>query len=145
MQAPSAINAQPWKIIVVQDKAMIDGMDAYGMEVFKNQADQTVYNRMMSRGGKLLYNAPCMIVVAMKEGTALDCGIVVENMALAATSLGLGNVICGMARVPLNKEEYKNVILPEGYVFGTSLLVGYATNNDGTPHVADLDKISYIG
>ena len=144
VQAPSAVNAQPWKIIVVQDKAMIDAMDVCGMEMFKNQADQTVYNRMMSRGGKFLYNAPCMIVVAIKEGTQLDCGIVVENMALAATSLGLGNVICGMARVPLSKPEYKDVILPEGYVFGTSLLVGYATS-EGTPHVPDMDKITYIG
>lgn len=145
VQAPSAMNRQAWQIIVIKDKAIIDEMNDYGMEVLKNQEDKSTYERMMSRGGKLLYNAPCMIVVAIKEGKTLDCGIVVENIALAATSLGLGNCICGMAALPLSNEKFSKQILPEGYVFGTSILVGYATSNDGTPHEPDMSKITYIG
>lgn len=144
VQAPSAMNRQPWKIVVIKDKSLIDAMDDYGMSILKNQEDKSGYERMMARGGKLLYNAPLMFVVAMKEGTNLDCGIVVENLALAATSLGLGNCICGMARMPLNNEEFKKKVLPEGYVFGTSILVGYATS-EGTPHEPDLSKVTYIG
>jgi len=144
VQAPSAMNQQPWKVIVIKDKNLIDQMDDYGMNILKNQEDQSSYERMMDRGGKLLYNAPLMIVVAIKEGKGLDCGIVIENVALAATSMGLGNVICGMARMPLSNEEFAKKVLPEGYVFGTSILVGYATG-EGTPHQPDLDKITYIG
>ena len=144
VQSPSAVNRQAWKIIVIQDKSLIDEMNDCGMEMLRNQEDKSTYERMMGRGGKLFYNAPLMIVVAIKEGTQLDCGIVVENMALAATSLGLGNCICGMARMPLSKKEYADRIIPEGYVFGTSILVGYATS-EGTPHVPDMDKITYIG
>lgn len=144
VQAPSAVNRQAWQIVVIKDKALIDAMNDCGMEMLKAQEDQSTYERMMGRGGKLFYNAPLMIVVAIKEGTQLDCGIVVENIALAATSLGLGNCICGMARMPLSKEEFAKKVIPEGYVFGTSILVGYATN-EGTPHEPDLNKITYIG
>ena len=46
--------------------------------------------------------------------------------------------------MPLSQKEYADRIIPEGYVFGTSILVGYATS-EGTPHVPDMDKITYIG
>ena len=68
-------------------------------------------------------------------------------MALAASSLGLGNVICGMAAVLLNNEagaKFKKILVPEGYEFGVALLVGYPTNPEGTPHEPDLSKIIYI-
>ena len=147
VQAPSAMNRQPWEIIVIQDKSLLDEMDAASMEQLSKQEDKSTYERMMSRGGRLFYNAPCMFVIAKKAGTDLDCGIVAENIALAATSLGLGNVICGMARILFTTEkgeEYREKIIPEGYEFGMAVLVGYATNKEGTPHEADITKIKYI-
>lgn len=148
VQAPSAMNMQPWEIIVIRDKAFIDEMDAVTMDMLSKQDDKTTYERIMGRGGKLFYNAPCMYVIAKKEGTDLDCGIVSENIALAASSLGLGNVICGLARLVFDtekSEEFKANIIPEGYEFGMSVLVGYATEKAGTPHEADASKIKYIG
>ena len=143
VQAPSAMNMQPWKIIVIQDKSFIDEMD-----MLSKQDDKTIYERMMGRGGKVFYNAPCMFVIAKKEGTDLDCGIVSENIALAASSLGLGNVICGLARLVFDTakgEEFKNKIIPEGYDFGVAVLVGNPTEKEGVPHEADVSKIQYLG
>ena len=148
VQAPSAMNKQPWEIIVIRDKDFIEEMDAAVMDMFSKQEDKTSYNVMMSRGGKVFYNAPCMYVIAKKENSDLDCGIVAENIALAASSLGLGNVICGIAGLAYNTEkgkEFKAKVIPEGYEFGTTVLVGYATNEAGTPHEADVTKIKYIG
>jgi len=147
VQAPSAMNLQQWEIVVIRNKELIDEMDAAVMEMLSNQEDKTTYERMMSRGGKLFYNAPCMYVIVKKAGTDLDCGIVTENIALAASSLGLGNVICGMARMAFVTEKgemFKEKIIPEGYDFSMSVLVGYATNEEGTPHVPDVSKIKYI-
>lgn len=148
VQSPSAMNMQPWKIVVIQDKVLLDEMDDAVMEMLSKQEDKTTYERMMSRGGKIFYNAPCMFVIAKKGDADLDCGIVSENIALAATSLGLGNVICGLARLIFDTEkgeEYKKMIIPEGYEFGMSVLVGYATDNKGKQHEVDMSKISYIG
>lgn len=71
-----------------------------------------------------------------------------EAIALAASSLGLGNVICGLARMVFDVEkaaEYKAKLIQEGYEFGMSVLVGKAVDPDGTPHEPDMDKIVYIG
>lgn len=147
VQAPSGLNQQPWKIIVLQNKAMIDEMNDVLMKKLSEQEDRSAYDRMMSRGGKVFYNAPCMFVIAKRPDKDMDCGIVAESMALAASSLGLGNVICGMAAVLINDEvgaKYKEILIPEGYELGVTLLAGYPTNPNGTPHEPDLSKISYI-
>ena len=148
VQAPSGMNQQPWKIVVLREKALIEEMDDAVMDFFSKQENKSTYERMMSRGGKVFYNAPCAYIIAKKEGTDLDCGIVAENIALAATSLGLGNVICGLMRVAFDVEkgeEYKAKLIPQGYEFGVAVLVGYAVNKEGTPHEPDMSKIEYIG
>lgn len=148
IQAPSAMNNQPWKIIVIKDKAFIDEMDVATMNMLsKNTKENGVYERIMSRGGKVFYNAPCMIIVAKVPQTNMDCGIVAENIVLAASSLGLGNVICGLAALSFKTEKgdsFKKKIIPEGYEFGVAVLIGYAENSVGKPHEVDLSKIKYI-
>lgn len=147
IQSPSAMNNQPWKIIVIKDKAVIDEMDAATMEMLSKKEERETYERIMSRGGRIFYNAPCMIIIAKAPGTDMDCGIVSENIALAASSLGLGNVICGLAGLSFETEKgeiFKEKIIPQGYEFGVAVLVGYASDENGTPHQADMSKISYI-
>ena len=143
LQAPSGINQQPWKIIVVTNKKLLEEMDEVAMKHFKNMGNQSWYERMMSRGGRVFYNAPCMIIIAKKDNKNLDCGIITENIALAASSLGLGNVICGMAAIPFEiNHEYKELI-PEGYEFGMSVLIGHA-NMTKQPHEIDMTKVTYV-
>ena len=142
LQAPSAVNQQPWKIVVIANKTLLDEMDKATMAHFKNMDDKTLYDRMMSRGGKVFYNAPCLILVVKQNNKDLDCGIVVENMALASTSLGLGNVIVGLAGITLQLNDYSKYI-PEGYEFAVGLLVGHA-NQFNKPHEIDYNKVSYI-
>lgn len=148
VQSPSAINRQPWLVNIITDKDLIDEMDAEGMRILAQAEDKAVYERFMERGGRLFYNAPCMFLVLKQPGTDLDCGIVCENIALAATALGLGNVICGMAAIPLsgeNAETFKQKSgFPDGYEFGMSVLVGNAVGS-GTPHEPDISKIHWIG
>ncbi len=148
VQSPSGMNMQPWQITVVKDKALIDEMDVATMEMLGKKEDKALYDRITGRGGRIFYNAPCMFVIAKKPGTDLDCGIVSENIALAASALGLGNVICGLARFIFDTEkgsEYEAKLIPEGYEFGMAVLVGYAVGEMGTPHEPDLSKIRYIG
>ena len=149
LAAPSAMNQQPWHVIVVTDKALIDEMDADGMSVLAAAEDKSVYERIKSRGGKVFYNAPCMIMIASdgSDHALMDCGILSQNVALAAHSLGLGNVICGMARIPLNGprgDEFKRRMqFPEGFGFGMSVLVGTAKSGKA-PHELDMNKVTYV-
>ena len=147
--SPSAHNRQPWHIIVIRDKSLINDMDDDGMKILSAAEDRSVYERFMSRGGKLFYNAPCMFMVASDRSdyAIVDCGILTQNISLAAHSLGLGNVICGMARIPLSgsraDEFMKRMKFPSGYEFGMAVLVGNAKSVK-EPHELDFTKVTYI-
>ena len=147
VQSPSAMNRQPWQINIITDKNFIDEMDADGMKILSEAEDKSAYERFMNRGGKLYYNAPCMFLILKKPGTDCDIGIVSENISLAASSLGLGNVICGMAAIPFNGakgELFKQRAgFSEDWEFGMAVLVGYAEKS-GTPHEPDMSKIKFI-
>lgn len=152
VQSPSARNRQAWRIIIVKDDKLIEDMQAEGIDQVAKRDDKTMYNAIMERGGRMFYSAPCMIVVAVDpnydEYSWIDCGIVCQNIALAATSLDLGNVICGLARLaftdPEKAEEFKKRLgFPDGYVFGCSVLLGYV-NTSREPHKPDHNKISVV-
>jgi nitroreductase len=147
IQSPSAMNRQPWLINVITNKAFIEEMDAEGMRILAESEDKTAYKRFIDRGGKLYYNAPCLYLILKKPGTDLDIGIVSENIALAAASLGLGNVICGMANIAFNGpkgEDFKQRAgFSDDWEFGMAVLVGYAVQ-PGTPHEPDMTKITFI-
>jgi len=149
LAAPSAMNLQPWHIVMVTDKALIEELDAEGMSILKTADDQSMYERMMSRGGKMFYNAPCLAIV-LSDGSkwaTLDCGILCQNMVIAAQSLGLGSCIVGMAGVALGgpkSEEYnKRLKFPEGHTFAIGILIGEIISGK-EPHEHDRDKVSYI-
>lgn len=145
--APSAMDRQPWRCVAVKNKRLIDDMEAEGLKALKSAGDQSGYNRIMERGGKLFYNAPLMFVVPIANGTQLDCGIICQNITLAAESLGLGTLICGLAGLAFSgdrAEEFKTrLAFPPDYQFGIAVLAGYK-NMEKTPHVPDAGKIIVI-
>lgn len=152
IQAPSGMNRQAWRVIVVKNKELIKDMEAEGMSFLSSMEDKSSYNRIMDRGGRLFYGAPCMIVVpidpAQYAPALVDCGILCQNITLAATSLGLASIMCGFTGMAFasgkRAEEFsKRLGFPEGYAFGCSVLLGYA-NTTKPPHVPDQDKITFI-
>lgn len=149
LAAPSAVNKQPWRIIVIKDKSLIDDMDAAGMQEMAAAEDRYWYDLMVERGSRLFYGAPCMIMIASdgSDNAPLDCGIVSQNIALAAHAMGLGSCICGLARIPFSggkgQEFKKRMKFPEGYVFGMTVLVG-AAKSGKAPHDLDHAKVTYI-
>ena len=149
LAAPSAMNRQPWHLVVVQNKAFIEEMDADGMGTLAAAEDQTVYNRFKERGGKLFYNAPCLVYI-LGDGSPyskMDSGILCQNIALAAQSIGLSSCIVGMANVPLTGlrggEYKKRMNFPEGYEFAIGILLGNPISGK-EPHEPDFSKVSYV-
>lgn len=152
IQSPSGMNRQGWQVIVVKDKELIEEMDVEGMKILADMPDQTLYNRIVARGGLLFYNAPRMIVIAIKEGNPkgaelFDGGIVAQNIVIAAQSLELANLHCGLACLVFageKGEEFKQRLqFPEGYECGIAILLGH-TDNELAPHVPDQGKITII-
>jgi len=149
LAAPSAGNRQPWHVIVTTDKELIEELDVEAMKVMAAEEDQTYYNRVKEGGGRVFYNSPYMMII-LGDGSRwsqLDCGILCQNVVLAAQSLGLGSCIVGLAGMPLNgprKEEYrKRMKFPEGYEFAVGILAG-TMRVTKDPHEWDTSKVTYV-
>ncbi|MBR5254513.1 MAG: nitroreductase family protein [Bacteroidales bacterium] len=88
MSAPSAVNKQPWAFIVIDNKELKEKIG----EEFKNAG--------------MIKKASCAIIVCGDMNLALegqarefwvqDCSAATENILLAAHSIGLGAVWCGV-------------------------------------------------
>ena len=82
MQAPSAVNRQPWEFVVVRDSAML----------------QTLAERHPT--GKMCAKASAVVLVCGRTDIAgsfmVDCAAAVQNMLLQATELGVGALWCGV-------------------------------------------------
>lgn len=92
INAPNAMNAQQWEVRVVESKAWIDkATEAYKQSVKGTPAEKMVTEPSFKN---MFRNAPAVIFIGHKPSkyTAVDCGLMAENMMLAAQSLGLGTV-----------------------------------------------------
>ena len=151
--SPSGVNRQPWRLIAIRDQALIDDLESATFDYIKNLEDKTMYDRIMSRGGKPVYNTPCVIWIAIDEKASkyatMDCGIVCQSISLAATSLGLGSCICAMLgftmKTPKADELAKRIGIPEGFTFGCSVLIGHPAAPGSQKREIDQTKISYVG
>jgi len=149
LAAPSGRNTQPWHLTVVTYKSLIDEMDKECIELIKADENQEYYNMIMQRGGKVLYNAPCCMVISVNDSTwaQIDSGIMCQNIAIAAQSMGLGSCIIGMLKGalvgPKSAELKKRLQFPEGYEFAIAVIVGNVVK-DKPPHELDFNKVSYV-
>ncbi len=92
------------------------------------------------------FEAPVLIFISAEDDfkwNRVDAGIAVQNMALAAESLGLGSLIIGCVYDALNGEKKAyfsdKLQIPEGYSFQIALAVGHKTDNK-TPHDFDFSE-----
>jgi nitroreductase len=129
--APSGLNNQPWRFIVVRDRATLNEM-----------AKLTVY-------GKIIKNAPVAIAVFLDENSMYDrtkdilgIGACIQNMLLAAHSIGLGGVWLG--EILKNKEKVNALLLaPESLELMAVLAIGYPVQRKRTSDRIALSKIAY--
>lgn len=85
MQAPSAMNEQPWEFIVIKDK-----------EILNKIPSVSLWTGMAKKAALVIIvciNRKKENIVAKGFG-ALDCSAAAQNILLSAHALGLGGVWC---------------------------------------------------
>jgi len=134
IQAPSAVNEQPWSFTVVRDKALLarvsDAAKAHMLATtpigllshhFKETLSEPKFN--------IFYDAPVLIVIASKtEGpwAVIDCSLAAQNLMLAAREAGLGTCWIGFAQGYLATPAGKAAInLPPTYLPVAPIIVGH--------------------
>lgn len=129
--APSGLNNQPWKFILIRDKTTIEEL-----------AGCTHY-------AKIIQNAPLLIAVYLDTETMYNktkdiqaIGAAIQNMLLACCDLGLGAVWLGEI---LNNANKVNLILscPDSMELMAVLAIGKPAENGKQTSRKDLKEIAY--
>ncbi len=143
INAPNGMNAQPWAVTVVEDPNYIKETTNLFVKSNPEMAKRDPNFKNMYR------NAPVIICIATPRGNgSIDCGMLGENMILAAQSMGLGTCcLGGPVNFLKNSEEAKPYIqklgFPDGYELCYIIAIGYP---DESPEAKprDTSKIKYI-
>ncbi len=149
LQAPSAVNRQPWHFTVVQDKELLARITKAAHQQAQGMTPQQRGPRFDDPAFHLHYHAPTVIFLTAPDVPSyyLDCGIAVQQIALAAQSLGLGSVIVALCRLafdgPEGPELARLLQFPEGNKFMISIALGTPTDHKA-PHDLNEDKITYL-
>ena len=114
IEAPSAINQQPWAFIVVKDRECLTRIsDRAKTHLLKASLAAPAHPfREMLNDPKfdIFYHAPVLIAIAASEPTdwaVEDCSLAAENLMLAAYAKGLGTCWIGFAQNWLATAEGK--------------------------------------
>lgn len=138
--APTAMNQQPWRFVVVKNKQLIEEYDDRAKKAFlttykdTDNPDLVRYVQYLSKPTtRLFYGATVLILVFASPDVISenDCALAAENMMLAAQSLGIGSCWIGLAAgLGYDVEFLKEVEVPEGHKLIAPLIFGYPTKDN---------------
>lgn len=128
--APSGLNNQPWRFIVVKDRGTKE-------EISK-----------LTRYSRIINAAPVLIAVFMDEEASYDrtkdcmaIGACNQNMLLASHSLGLGAVWLG--EILKNKEGAKGLLeAPKKWELMAVIALGYPVPRERTSNRKPLEELT---
>lgn len=137
-KAPSAMNSQPWRFVVVEStefrEKMVKSAIPRSLQLFEplKQSKPERYKMMQQRYADLqdpiYYSAPAIIfVIGSNAAAAESCLLACENIMLAAESLGLGSCYVRTGALVEENPEIAEALGLKGdeHIFGPVLL-GYA-------------------
>jgi len=133
VQAPSAVNGQPWTFTVVRDRELLDRISREAkshMLAAMPAGPHSDHFRSLLADPKfhIFYHAPALILISAVEQSPWvleDCALAAENLMLAAYAAGLGTCWIGFAQGYLNTSEGKQVLgLPAACVPVAPIIVG---------------------
>ena len=134
IQAPSAVNQQPWSFCVVRDKALLARIsaEAKALMLHTSPAGLVSHHFQETLGNPdfdIFYHAPALIVisaVAESPWAVEDCSLAAENLMLAARGAGLGTCWIGFAQAWLGTAVGKAALnLPASYTPVAPIIVGH--------------------
>ncbi len=137
VQAPSALNQQPWAFGVISGKERLHGYSerakAHLLATLSPVFDVNPRSQLYAEPGyNIFHNAGTLIVIYALPGRLQpeeDCCLAAENLMLAACGLGLGSCPIGFARDWLNQPQMKTELgIPPDCTAVFPVVVGYAAH-----------------
>lgn len=118
IQAPSAMNRQPWAFTVIE-----------GSEILKSFSDRAKAYLPEPPEGNIFHDAPALVIVCAtspERQAAEDCCLAAQNFMLAAYAAGLATCPIGFSRFWLEQPATKREIgIPEDHVPVFPIALGF--------------------
>jgi nitroreductase len=132
VQAPSAVNQQPWSFCVVRDTGVLAKISHESKAYMLRSSPVGLVSHhfehiLADPNFDIFYHAPVLIVIsAVTEAPCEDCSLAAENLMLAARATRLGTCGIGFAQAWLGTPEGKKLIqLPGPYKPVAPIIVGH--------------------
>lgn len=141
VQAPSAVNVQPWAFAVIQDRALLrqysDRARAYFLQMLRTDIPAPLHSLVSDAEFNIFYDAGTLILFCATSGEAAaaeDCCLAAQNLMLAACDQGLGTCPIGFARPWLQQPQVKAELgIPVDYAPITPFILGYPAETPPQP------------
>ena len=146
---PSGRNGQPWHMTVVTDNKLNDSV----VEAFKSwHKENDTFNDDIAKSHNFNH-APCVIYFSADKSNPRfavnDIGAMVQTVALAAYSLGIGSLIVWSALPAFQSLERETLMkklgIPEGYEPQSTIALGYREGDNPPARERDKTKVNWIG
>lgn len=132
VQAPSAVNEQPWSFCVVRDQALLNRISerakAFMLDAHEKDLSPHMRSMLQDPAFQIFYHAPALIVISSRSPgpwTVENCALAAQNLMLAARGEGLGTCWIGFAQGWLQTADGKDLLgLPPEYVPVAPIIVG---------------------
>ncbi len=142
INAPNGMNAQEWEIRVVDNPDFINGVTELFVKENPDAAKDPGFKNIFR-------NAPTVVFIGAPDSTysGVNCGLLGENMILAAWSMGIGSCCLGGPVRFLNSEVaagyLKQLKFSEGYTLLYAIGFGFpAETPDAKPR--DEGKVIFL-
>lgn len=142
VQAPSAMNLQPWCFLVIQSPELLHRISE---ESKKHLSSDPTWNDLAKISEvswddprfDIFYGSTTLIVICSKTddvSAIADCYLAAENLMIAATGIGLGTCPIGLARDVLQSDEIrKELDLPPSCIPVFPIALGYPSPSGNPP------------
>lgn len=133
IQAPSAVNGQPWHFTVIRNARLLDSIaanaKAYMLRLAViNNFPSHLRTTLAEDDYHIFYHAPALVVISAGSGewAMEDASLAAQNLMLAAYAQGFGSCWIGFAQAWLKTAEGRNAIgLEADYVPVAPIIIGH--------------------
>ena len=133
VQAPSAVNTQPWHFTVVQDRALLARISREAQQLVLDNPPRGlpsghIQELLRDPNFDIFYGAPTLVLVSSvteDHWAVVNCALAAQNLMLAARAEGLGTCWIGFAEAWIGTENGRQALaLPASHLPVAPIIVG---------------------
>lgn len=152
--APNSGNEQPWKFVIVNDKAMLRRISDESKKNILARIDgdpddyANKYKGILENASfNVFYNAPCLVIIlgpSHLKNLSVDCALAASYFMMAATSRNLGTCWINLG-AEINDQEMLNELgIPDNCRIIAPVIVGYPAHIPPIPKRKEPDIVKIL-